>query len=68
MRQWEITLAKRLKRLEGNRYLYELVETTTRVFRKKIDGIDLDELTEEDLERIEHECFEEIIQLRTKGA
>ena len=68
MRDWEIRLSKRLNRLEGNQYVRDLVETTTRVFRKKIDGIDLNELTEEDLERIEQECFEEIVQLRTKGS
>lgn len=67
MRDWEIRLAKRLKRFEDDQFLYTLLETSTRTFYNKIQNQNLDTLTEEDLDIIEQECYDEIIQKLSKN-
>lgn len=67
MRDWEIRLAKRLKKFEDDQFLYTLLEMSTCTFYNKIQNQNLDMLTEEDFDIIEQECYEEIIQKLSKN-
>lgn len=67
MRDWEIRLAKRLKRFEHDPFLSNIVEITSRTFYNKISTIKLEELTEEDLDNFEQECYHEITESLSKN-
>lgn len=62
MRQWEIDLEESLKGLEDVPWLRQLTSDVTKTFYKKLEGLDLTTLTLEDLEKIEKECFNELIK------
>jgi hypothetical protein len=59
MRQWEIELAARLCKID-HPWLRWAWEVSVRTMQKKIEGLDLSQLTETDIERITDECFLEI--------